>query len=121
LQRQALLDAARLAGLSVLGLVHSHAAAALQYGIERDFANRTESLVLYDLGAASLQAALVTYSAYTGPRGAATSQFEVRDVVWREDVGGDQLELGEAAEGGGGQGQEGSTAEQAAAWQPLAM
>ena len=64
-QRQALLDAAKLAGLSVMGLVHSHAAAALQYGIERDFTNRTETVVLYDLGAASLQAALVSYSAYT--------------------------------------------------------
>lgn len=44
------------------------AAAALQYGIERDFTNRTEMVVLYDLGAASLQAALVTYSAYTNPK-----------------------------------------------------
>ena len=41
------------------------AAAALQYGIERDFTNRTETIVLYDLGAASLQVALVSYSAYT--------------------------------------------------------
>lgn len=44
------------------------AAAALQYGIERDFTNRTETVVLYDLGAASLQAALVTYSAYTNAK-----------------------------------------------------
>lgn len=44
------------------------AAAALQYGIERDFTNRTDHVILYDLGAASLQAALVTYSAYTGAK-----------------------------------------------------
>lgn len=44
------------------------AAAALQYGIERDFTNKTETVVLYDLGAASLQAALVTYSAYTNAK-----------------------------------------------------
>ena len=134
LQRQALLDAAKLAGLNVMGLIHNHAgtprqpqaparlcrpcpaprtsparpegcrrrchpycahhdsclahphragatclalsfrrtppaaAAALQYGIERDFTNRTETVVLYDLGAASLQAALVTYSAYTNAK-----------------------------------------------------
>jgi hypoxia up-regulated 1 len=94
-QRQALLDAAKLAGLNVLGLIHSHAAAALQYGIERDFTNRTDHVILYDLGAASLQAALVTYSAYTGPKGASISQFDVRDVVWRENLGGEHLELGE--------------------------
>lgn len=92
-QRQALLDAAKLAGLNVMGLIHNHAAAALQYGIERDFTNRTETVVLYDLGAASLQAALVTYSAYTNAKGVSTSQFDVRDVIWREDVGGEQLEL----------------------------
>lgn len=44
------------------------AAAALQYGIERDFTNRTDHVILYDLGAASLQAALVSYSAYTGAK-----------------------------------------------------
>lgn len=44
------------------------AAAALQYGIERDFTNRTETVVLYDLGAGSLQAALVTYSAYANAK-----------------------------------------------------
>ncbi|KAI3435832.1 hypothetical protein D9Q98_001890 [Chlorella vulgaris] len=92
-QRQALLDAAKLAGLNVMGLIHNHAAAALQYGIDRDFANHTETLVVYDLGAASLQAALVSYSAYTNSRGVSTSQAEVLDVVWREDVGGEQLEL----------------------------
>lgn len=92
-QRQALLDAAKLAGLNVLGLIHSHAAAALQYGIERDFTNRTDHVILYDLGAASLQAALVTYSAYTGAKGASISQFDVRDVVWRENLGGEHLEL----------------------------
>lgn len=141
------------------------AAAALQYGIERDFTNRTDHVILYDLGAASLQAALVTYSAYTGPKvrqggsagvrttadcrmctsgagratqrvsdtptrraavqapaphadlrlmcpaspclcmqGVSISQFDVRDVVWRENLGGEHLELGEwrAWEGWGG-------------------
>lgn len=84
-----------------MGLIHNHAAAALQYGIDRDFANHTETLVVYDLGAASLQAALVSYSAYTNSRGVSTSQAEVLDVVWREDVGGEQLELGECAWVGG--------------------
>lgn len=41
-QRTALLDAAGLAGLNVLGLVNSHAAAALQYGIERDFSKKEQ-------------------------------------------------------------------------------
>ncbi len=32
-------------------------------------------------------------------QGVSTSQFDVRDVIWREDVGGEQLELGEALMG----------------------
>lgn len=41
-QRQALLDAADIAGLNVLSLVGEHAAAALQWGIDKDFVNNTK-------------------------------------------------------------------------------
>ena len=53
------------AGVNVLALINSHAAAALQYGIERDFTNRSESVVLYDMGAASTEATLVRYSSFS--------------------------------------------------------
>lgn len=57
--------ALRAAGVNVLALINSHAAAALQYGIERDFTNRSEWVVLYDMGAASTEAALVRYSSFS--------------------------------------------------------
>lgn len=41
---QALKDAAALAGLNVLALVNSHSAAALQFGIERDFAAKEQKV-----------------------------------------------------------------------------
>lgn len=44
-QRQALYDAASIAGLNVMSLVNGHVAAAVQYGIERDFTNKTEHIV----------------------------------------------------------------------------
>lgn len=96
-QRQALLDAAELAGLNVMSLVHTHAAAALQYGIERDFTNKTEDVLFYDLGAGAAEAALVRFSSFH-PAGApagspAISQFEVKDVAWVDHaVGCDTLE-----------------------------
>lgn len=65
-QRQAVIDAASLAGLNVLGLVNAHAGAALQFGIERSFENVTQRVVFYDLGANSLEAALVEYSSFIG-------------------------------------------------------
>ncbi|GAB4822077.1 hypothetical protein N2152v2_009123 [Parachlorella kessleri] len=92
-QRGALLDAAKLAGLNVLGLIHNHAAAALQYGIERDFANRTERVLFYDMGSGTTEAALVKFSSYTDKKGATFSQFEVLDVAWVESLGGDNLEV----------------------------
>jgi hypothetical protein len=52
-------------GLNVLALINSHAAAALQYGIDRDFTNKTEWVVLYDMGATSTEAALVKFSSFT--------------------------------------------------------
>ena len=44
LAAQALKDAAALAGLNVLALVNSHSAAALQFGIERDFAVKEQKV-----------------------------------------------------------------------------
>lgn len=93
--RQALLDSADIAGLTVLSLVHSHAAAALQHGIEQDYTNRTESVVLYDVGATSITAALVEYSAYPESKSSKAkhlSQFAVKDVTWMEHGGALQLD-----------------------------
>jgi hypoxia up-regulated 1 len=72
--RAALLDAARLAGLNPQALLHTHAAAALQYGIERDFAGRSETVLFYDLGAGCVEAALVRFSAY--------ADAQVRVLAW---------------------------------------
>ena len=46
----------QVAGLNVLSLVNSHAAAALQYGIDRSYDNRSENVVFYDVGSSSVEA-----------------------------------------------------------------
>ena len=58
-QRQALIESASLAGLNVMGLINTHTAAALQFGIERDFSNKTQNIILYDMGSGSTEVALV--------------------------------------------------------------
>ncbi|WPT14145.1 Heat shock 70 kDa protein 17 [Picochlorum sp. SENEW3] len=94
-QRRAIKDAASLANLNVLTLVNSHAAAALQYGIERDFTNKTEQVIFYDLGAKSAEVALVEFSSFVDKtNGKPVSQFDVKDVAWvSHNVGGDALEV----------------------------
>lgn len=52
-----------------MALINSHAAAALQYGIERDFTGRTEWVALYDMGATSTEAALVKFSSFSVKEG----------------------------------------------------
>ena len=53
------MPARQVAGLNVLSLVNSHAAAALQYGIDRKYDNRSENVVFYDVGSSSIEARLL--------------------------------------------------------------
>jgi hypoxia up-regulated 1 len=106
-QRRALADAASLAGLNLLAIINGHSAAALQYGIERDFSSGSsgdkaregaggEQLVLlFDVGAASTEAALVRFSAYQEGKGLnskAVNQFEVLDIEWDASAGANDLD-----------------------------
>eukprot|EP01023_Acetabularia_acetabulum_P001729 TRINITY_DN1067_c1_g1_i1.p1 TRINITY_DN1067_c1_g1~~TRINITY_DN1067_c1_g1_i1.p1 ORF type:complete len:530 (-),score=120.92 TRINITY_DN1067_c1_g1_i1:1759-3348(-) len=91
-QRAGLLQAAKLSGLEIMTLVNSHAAAALQYGITRDFASGPQHVILYDVGYDSVEAALVRYSTYDVKKDA-QNQFEVKDVVWSDNVGGRDMDV----------------------------
>ncbi|KAL3679219.1 hypothetical protein R1sor_022175 [Riccia sorocarpa] len=94
-ERQGILDAAQIAGITVLALINEHSGAALQYGIDKDFANDTKHVVFYDMGASSLYAAVVYYSSYSGKeRGKTTSfnQFQVKGVRWDASLGGQTME-----------------------------
>ena len=44
-----------MAELNVLSLINSHAAAALQYGIDRKYDNHTENVIFYDVGSSSVE------------------------------------------------------------------
>ena len=95
-QRQAITEAARLAGLTVLSLVNNHAAAALQHGITRNFANKTEHVIFYDMGASSVEAALIKYSSFDVKEFGKVnthSQFEVKDVAWDANAGAQYLDM----------------------------
>jgi Hsp70 protein len=80
-ERRAVIQAAQLAGINVLGLINEHAGAALQYGIDKDFTNSSRYVVLYDMGAGSTYATLVYYSAYNTKEYGKTvsaNQFQVK-------------------------------------------
>ena len=61
-QRIALVQAAKIAGLSPLALIHDNTAAALHFGISRLADNATNTVLFYNVGATNTQASLVEYS-----------------------------------------------------------
>lgn len=95
-ERKGLLQAAQLAGINVLSLINEHSGAALQYGIDKDFSNESRHVIFYDMGASSTYAALVYFSAYKTKEFGKTvsvNQFQVKDVRWNPELGGQNMEL----------------------------
>ncbi|KAL9252170.1 Heat shock 70 kDa protein 17-like protein [Drosera capensis] len=95
-ERKGVLQAAQLAGINVLSLVNEHSGAALQYGIDKNFANESRHVVFYDMGSSNTYAALVHYTAYNAKEYGKTvsiNQFQVKDVRWNPELGGQDLEL----------------------------
>ncbi|MBA0811416.1 hypothetical protein Gohar_003315 [Gossypium harknessii] len=95
-ERKGLLKAAEMAGINVISLINEHSGAALQYGIDKDFSNESRHVILYDMGSSSTYAALVFYSAYNSKEFGKTvsvNQFQVKDVRWDSELGGQNLEL----------------------------
>ncbi|GLT65162.1 hypothetical protein SLA2020_376100 [Shorea laevis] len=89
-------QAAQLAGIDVLSLINEHSGAALQYGIDNDFSNESRHVIFYDMGSSSTYAALVYYSAYNAKEFGKTvsvNQFQVKDVRWDSELGGQNMEL----------------------------
>ncbi|MFQ6644149.1 hypothetical protein Gotur_017554, partial [Gossypium turneri] len=95
-ERKGLLKAAEMAGINVISLINEHSGAALQYGIDKDFSNESRHVILYDMGSSSTYAALVFYSAYNSKEVGKTvsvNQFQVKDVRWDSELGGQNMEL----------------------------
>ncbi|KAK7306892.1 hypothetical protein VNO77_44852 [Canavalia gladiata] len=95
-ERRGLVQAAQLGGINVLSLINEHSGAALQYGIDKDFSNETRHVIFYDMGSSSTYAALVYFSSYKGKEYGKTvsvNQFQVKDVRWNPELGGQHMEL----------------------------
>ncbi|GMI70105.1 heat shock protein 70 [Hibiscus trionum] len=95
-QRKGLMTAAHLAGVNVISLINEHSGAALQYGIDKDFSNGSRHVIFYDMGSSSTYAALVYFSAYNAKEFGKTisvNQFQVKDVRWDSELGGQNMEL----------------------------
>ncbi|ORX61761.1 HSP70-domain-containing protein [Hesseltinella vesiculosa] len=95
-ERQAILDAAELAGLNVLQLMHDETAVALNFAINRKFSSTPENHMFYDMGAGSTVASIVSFAEVTvkdGKRNKTQPQLEVKAVGFDRTLGGHEFDV----------------------------
>ncbi|KAI8974913.1 heat shock protein 70 family [Pilobolus umbonatus] len=95
-ERQAILDAAELAGLNVLSLMHDETAVALNFAVNRDIGKEPESHIFYDMGAGSTVASIVTFSEVPvkeGKKSPTAPQLEVKSVGYDRTLGGHEFDV----------------------------
>mmetsp|Transcript_46472 Transcript_46472/g.123342 ORF Transcript_46472/g.123342 Transcript_46472/m.123342 type:complete len:840 (+) Transcript_46472:3-2522(+) len=93
-ERQAMLDAAAIAGLNVLSLINDHTAVALKFGTDNNVAELKEPLnvLFYDMGSTATRVSLVQFSAIPDKesfdKNKTLGQLKVLGVAWDETLGG---------------------------------
>lgn len=96
-ERQALLDAAELAGLRILALIHDDFAVALNFAMTRNFNDTApEYHIFYDMGAGSTAASLVAFqNVPADPRlpKKTVPQLEVKSVGYDKTLGGHAFDI----------------------------
>ncbi|KAM9997399.1 hypothetical protein ACTFIZ_010901 [Dictyostelium cf. discoideum] len=97
-QRQALLDAAQLAGLNVLSLIHDINAAALSFAMDRTFLEKNQSVIFYDMGARHTSVSLVEFESHNEQikgvkKNKTVSSASVKGLEWDEKLGGFDFDM----------------------------
>jgi len=90
-QRAAMLNAATIANLNVLALMHENTAFAFKYGFdnEADFsADVPTNVVFLDMGATSYKVSLASFSSIVGKKNKTTGSMHMRGVAYDETLGG---------------------------------
>jgi hypoxia up-regulated 1 len=95
-ERHLLIQAAQIAGLNVLELIHAPTAAALKYGIERDFL-QPQHVVFIDLGESGLQVELIAFSQHnrseqSRKKNTTVSQLTVLASAWSTAISGREFD-----------------------------
>ena len=76
-KRLMLIDAAELAGLNVIQLVHENSAAAVMYGIDRLDTEKDLNVLIYNMGGLDTEVSVVRYSAVTDSKNKTYEHVEI--------------------------------------------
>ena len=83
-----LIDAAELAGLNVIQLVHENSAAAIMYGIDRLDTEKDLNVLIYTMGGHDTEVSVVRYSAVTDNKNKTYEYVEIMGEGYDETLGG---------------------------------
>ena len=83
-----LIDAAELAGLNVIQLVHENSAAAIMYGIDRLDTEKDLNVLIYNMGGRDTEVSVVRYSAATDNKNKTYEYVEIMGEGYDETLGG---------------------------------
>jgi hypoxia up-regulated 1 len=92
-ERQALLDAAELAGFKVLSLIDENTASAVNFGMDKAF-KEPQIYLFYNMGASSLQVSVIKFHSYEIPESKYSKKMktvgsiEVLGKGWDSTLGG---------------------------------
>jgi len=93
-QRRMMIDAAELAGLSVLQLIHENTAAATMYGIDRLDSEKDHTVLFYNMGGRDTEVSIVRYSVHNDTSAnKLLEHVEILGEAWVKDMGGNKLDL----------------------------
>lgn len=87
-KRLLLIDAAELAGLNVIQLVHENSAAAVMYGIDRLDTEKDLNVLIYNMGGRDTEVSVVRYSAVTDAKNKTYEHVEILGEGVDESLGG---------------------------------
>lgn len=76
-QRRMFLDAAEIAGIHVISLVHENVAAATMFAIDRLDEEKALNVLFYNMGGVDTEVAIVRFSAITDDKGKVFEYVEV--------------------------------------------
>ncbi|GJJ71741.1 hypoxia up-regulated 1 [Entomortierella parvispora] len=95
-ERQAMLDAAELAGLRVISLIHDESAVALNYAMTRTFP-KEQCHIFFDMGAGSTAASLACFQDISvkdvGKYNKTIQQVEIKSVGYDRTLGGHEFDV----------------------------
>jgi hypoxia up-regulated 1 len=82
------LDAADLAGIHVISLVHENVAAATIFGIDRLDNEKPVNIMLYNMGGKDTEVTIARYTAVEDDKGKQYEHIEILAETWDEHLGG---------------------------------